>query len=124
MARLFILVTALSLVATPALCMTGVLTHSCECAGSVGESCDCGSGDCADGCSHESNCPDDPCQDNVITGGGAQTRVILSQVFDAIVNSVIFEPASALSLGRPEQVSTPSPKKNLPYPPSDLPLRR
>ena len=110
----------------------GVLTHPCECSEEPKECGTCCAGDeeggcdCVDqGCSHD-GCDGDPCGVTVRPEKDVRAQVRLS-----LLESLALGPAGLFQLGRlpaydpPVAVSCgPPPRtRNLPYPPSDRPLR-
>ncbi len=110
-----------SLLAVPALCMGGVLTHACECASE--SPCPCEAGCEHDsGCGHEGECPDDPCSIRVIRPERRADNVVtVSQ--PAISTPIIL---SAVTLPSAQGVRASAREwpngKKLPFPSSDLPL--
>ena len=99
-----------SLVGLPVLCMTGEVTHACL--SDPGEPCDDGRG-----------CCEDPCE--VVTtrhDGRTQADVRPSVVPLPILIEADGEP-SCESLSNPEGRPLTQKGRDLPYPPSDTPLR-
>jgi len=116
-----------SLLAVPALCMGGVITHACACGSESPCPCDSGcdreSGcDHVPDCGHEGGCPDDPCSIRVVR---------LERRVDTVV-TVSQSPTSALivvaaTTQSPIPAVYASERRGLygelpPFPLSDLPL--
>lgn len=127
--KVFVLLSALWLALTPALCAAGVLTHPCDCPSET-TACDscCESEelgcDCIDdGCSHD-GCENDPCQVVTAPQDEAAAKVVLSAT--PMLLWVPHLVAQEETLERRLVCDTSSPPglgKNLPYFLSDLPLR-
>ena len=110
-----------SLLAVPALCMGGVITHACECESDFPCTCetDC---DHETGCGHEGGCPEDPCSIRVIRPERQDDLVVtVSQL--AVSTAILCTPLEQPSIQtvRADTSELPGTKK-LPFPPSDLPL--
>ncbi len=116
----------------PVLCAAGVLTHPCECSEGLKECGACCAGDeengcdCVDqGCSHD-GCDSDPCGATVRPEKDARTQVRGSLVESPVLGLlVLLHPDRPPAYGRRTAACSGSSRstRNLPYPPSDLPLR-
>lgn len=110
-----------SLLAVPALCVGGVITHACECDSAPPCTCetDC---DHEAGCGHEGGCPDDPCSIRVIRPE-RQDKIAITDyqpaVSTAILPTLLKQPS--IKMVRADARELPGSRK-LPFPPSDLPL--
>lgn len=120
----------------PTLCAAGVLTHDCdsfisfECESScvdIEPDC-CEHSHSHDGCSHDNGshdaCANDPCQVQVVVQG-VRDKGFHSSSHDALAapDSVLNDQLSTLRTRSHVDLSRRSAGKNLPYPPSDMPLR-
>lgn len=98
----------------PALCVAGVLEHSCECGHEADAQCE-----------HEEACASDPCA-SVTRPQDQETRPLLDldeQLAGALLPSLV-APTHLVPAPRPEPASPTGPPRGvLPYPPSDRPLR-
>lgn len=110
-----------ALLATPALCMGGVITHVCECAADPTCTCEPGCGE-ESGCQHESGCSDDPC--NIIVARSERQGNDVVAVFQPATGSSTLLCVDEQKLARRfrADVYESSHRKNLPFPCSDLPL--
>ncbi|MFQ5412716.1 MAG: hypothetical protein ACE5EC_10480 [Phycisphaerae bacterium] len=105
-----ILIAVWALLLMPALCTAGVLLHACECGAETG-------------CSHETDCSDDPCGTLVTSG---RTQRMLVEFMPATLPS----PVCCASSDDPDHASDqfrmeerqPLPCPHLPFPMSDIPL--
>ena len=100
------------LLGAPALCLSGVLEHPCNCSDNVGGN-----------CSHESDCPDDPCR--VVAKDRPHVETLLP-TFEFAVAAILWN--SELALPQRCLIERPSSslphRKNLPCHLSDIPLLR
>jgi len=105
--RLAILViTVWTMLAAPALCMEGVVTHSCVC-------------DSVQECSHEADCSYDPCNEVVLRSNSGPESDSASVI---AVFEVSTQPAQFICSLVPSQAARPDAAPNLNVHPSDLPL--
>lgn len=110
-----------SLLAVPALCVGGVIVHSCESRMEVAccpSPCDC---DNHSGCGHENECSDDPCSVFVLRPEHQCGDAVVAQlsVSSAIVGVVATQPS--IPIKRTDVYRWPV-GKNRPRPLCDLPL--
>lgn len=111
------------LVAVPSLCAGGLLEHACVSCPDA-EACDGGEPACDhdDVCEHEEACLDDPCGVAATTPVGALAVVPLVPVH---LDPGWAAPAPGIDPALPPAPRvTPGAPPNLPYDPSDRPLRR
>lgn len=121
---------ALWLFLAPALCAAGVLTHPCECSEGVEECGSCCASDeelgcdCVDeGCSHD-GCDNDPCGATAAAEKGrTQPRVPVFEIAVLGLPDLLQKDRSAPGESLTASSGPPGLARNLPYPPSDIPLR-
>lgn len=118
---LMISVGAAWLLAVPALCMGGVITHDCECAAET--ACDCAD-DCNHelGCGHEGGCSDDPCSIPVLRTYRQGDDAVAAPQLATGVSTSPNQGERLLVRALGADVSDSSRRSNRPYPPGDLPL--
>ena len=122
-----VLLSALWLALTPALCAAGALRHPCDPseATACGDCCEaeeigC---DCIEGCSHD-GCENDPCQMSVRPEEDSTVRSVQTTAPLLIVVAWLDYPSETVERPLPSDGSgPPGLGKNLPYFRSDLPLR-
>jgi len=98
-----------ALLVLPTLCTAGMIGHACDCG-------------VASQCEHESDCSDDPC--NQLTARRSQQNSDLAKtvpLVESYTSSADSVPHKS-SLDVRECFSERISRKNLPYPPCDLPL--
>lgn len=107
MIRTLTILTTVWVLAIPMLCLGGVFEHACT---------DC---DQEEVCSHEEDCPDDPCGKSVAT----------TRTSNDVASTIALAPAVIVNVDdRPLEASDhltytpPRAERNLPRPISDLPL--
>lgn len=119
--NLTISVAGVSFLFAPALCMGGVITHGCDCAGQI--ACHCRA-DCnhESGCGHEGGCADDPCSVCVVRPE-RQRNDSVTVVPPAVSTTIIFIAVTQppIPAERTDSYERPG-GKNLPLAPSDVPL--
>ena len=121
MRRMVTIAAALSsLLIVPALCVSGVITHACDCAEETRcpPDCDC---DRESDCRHEGECPDDPCSIRVVRTERQGGNVMGAPEPSTCVSKLDHETAQP---GRTvfAALTSSSGRNNQPYPSSDLPL--
>lgn len=116
-----------SLLAIPAMCMGGVITHECECTSESVCACE-GGCESEPGCEHESDCgheggcPDDPCSIRVVRPERRCDCVV------TVAQPTISPPIVFVSVVQPSVLVVGvglyewSGDKKPPFPPSDLPF--
>lgn len=110
-----------SLLADPALCMGGAITHACECGSEPLCGCDTEC-DHEDGCGHEGGCPDDPCSIRVIRPE-RQDEIVITDYQPAVSTAILAAPMMQPSVQTARaDAREMRGSKQLPFPPSDLPL--
>jgi hypothetical protein len=108
-----------SIHAVPALCVSGMITHACECDSDHSLISDAGCDHETD-CRHEGECPDDPCSIRLIRAERSTDNVITMSLTAAVsILDVAAQPSTQI-------VRTSAHAwfeyKNLRFPVSDLPL--
>jgi len=100
-----------ALLALPALCTAGVIGHSCDC-------------DHSTECAHEAECPSDPCsQLKVGRPQGSREPATVAAFHSVAWAGSILDVQGNSPLEIRDRSYEPVGRKNLPYPPCDLPLR-
>lgn len=91
----------------PALCVSGVMLHPCDCpAGAI--------------CAHESECSLDPCEDAVLRDAtSVRTGLILAPIADL---PTVSSTRPVTTVERTQKFREIPDRIRLPYPPTDLPL--
>ncbi len=110
--KTIILLTLATFVVVPILCMGGLVQHACDCGHETA-------------CSHESACASDPCGGNALRGNEQKSiNVTVSPAETECLTSLwtpeVTQPRKWVATEPP----LPPDFRNLPYPPSDLPLLR
>jgi hypothetical protein len=102
-AKLFVLLWAL--LAMPALCTAGLLSHQCDCGN-------------ATGCTHESDCGSDPCRIVALRHDDGSAKG--TDLVPALVSLVLLTPASPIAFAVEEALAIgayePPLRAHLPYP--------
>ena len=109
-----------SLLIVPALCVSGVITHACDCAEETRcpPECDCNR---ESDCRHEGECPDDPCSIRVVRTDRQGDDVMGAAEPSTCVSTFDHETEQPRRTVLADLTETPG-RNNQPYPPSDLPL--
>ena len=110
----------ISLLIVPTLCVSGVITHACDCAEETccAAECDCNR---ESDCRHETECPDDPCSIRVVRTERQGDDVLGAPQPSTCVSTFDHEteqPGRTVFAGLTESPG----RNNRPYPSSDLPL--
>ena len=121
MRRMVTIAAALSsLLIVPALCVSGVITHACDCAEETRcpPDCDC---DRESDCRHEGECPDDPCSIRVVRTERQGDNVMGASAPSTCVSTFDHETEPPGRTVFADLTESPG-RNNQPYPSSDLPL--
>lgn len=124
----FVLLGALWLALTPALCAAGALTHPCDCPSETADCDSCCEPDefgcgCLDGaCSHDS-CENDPCQVVAAPKGDVSETDLAAPPVLLWVSLLVARVEALERFKTCAPSSPPGLGKNLPYFPTDLPRR-
>ena len=107
------LLLALTILLGPAMCIGGIIEHSCEC---VGES--------SMECQHEDSCLDDPCA-SLVRGMNqeAQPNLELANSLALVVSIPLDVEPPPLKWSWSSRPPLPPNRRNLPFPQSDRPQR-
>jgi hypothetical protein len=98
------------LVATPVLCIDGLISHPCECGDEIG-------------CGHETDCSDDPCNVTVIVQNGSSVRAFdLSELVTSPLDNAPLVAVEATRYRFTLRMVEPPGRDNRPYADSDVPL--
>ena len=103
----------------PTLCVSGLITHACECVDVLASPCDPGCGHEA-GCHHENGCSDDPCSTPVVRNQRPRDGVDTTP--PSPVPCVAFNTGPRSDQTIRSEGRTSSRPQGLPFPPSDIPL--
>ena len=113
MARLLTsLFVAFMLLAGPALCIGGLLTHEC----------DCGHGEAEMECQHEESCSDDPCEPLLVQDRDARSLLDIEVPWVPVAVVARDVELTSTRWSRSARPPLPPDRWNLPYAQSDRPL--